>query len=177
MTLALGPLRAALLLVEPFGDVVDEDVAGDVTGRVLARDVAAGRADHDAELHLPVAVARIPRQHDGIVRPGEAGQRLHEHDGLGRDGEVRFDRVVAIVEADRDDLADPGDGHAEARTARDERQRRDIDRGHRGERVRRDVGDERGEVADASGPVDEPGLLGAARAITAELHAGSLSRA
>ena len=54
--------------------------------------------------------------------PAERARRLDEHDRLLRDRQVRFRGVVGVVEADRDELADPRDRHAEARRAVDERQ-------------------------------------------------------
>src|SRR4051812_19318784 len=45
--LALGPLAAALDLELPLGDVVADAVAGDDVERVLLREIAGARADHD----------------------------------------------------------------------------------------------------------------------------------
>ncbi len=112
MPLPLRPLRAALLLVEPLRHVVDQHIAREMIQRLGAVDIAAGLADDDAQLDFPVAMRRALGQHHVVVRAGQARQRLHEHHWLGRDRQVRFDRVVTIVEADRDDLADPLQRHA-----------------------------------------------------------------
>ena len=78
--------------------------------------------------------------------------------------------MVAVVEPDRDDLADPGDRHAVARRSLDHRQRCDIG----GERLRqrrdRQVGDHAREVAERTVGVDDTGLFLAGLAIAAELH-------
>src|SRR5579864_9663199 len=83
--LAFGPLPGALDLKHPLGDVVGEAIAGDRVERLVLRQVAGAAADDDAELHLPVELRRILRDHGVVVRPADAARRLVEDDRLLRD--------------------------------------------------------------------------------------------
>src|SRR5436305_1580631 len=69
--LALVPLPAPLELVLAFRDVVDDAVARDMRQRIGLGDVARLAADHDTELHLPVGLHRVLRQHDRVVAADE----------------------------------------------------------------------------------------------------------
>src|SRR5207253_5976189 len=57
-----------------------------------------------------------------VVRPADAGRHLVEDDRLFRNRRAGLGRVVGIVEADGDEVADPADAGAEPRIAANERQ-------------------------------------------------------
>ena len=69
------------------------------------RDPVGAPADHDGDLALVVGARLLARDHDLVVRPGDRGRVHREDDGHLGDGEVGLDRVRAVVEADREDLA------------------------------------------------------------------------
>ncbi len=124
---ALGaqPLAVALLalaeglrvaLPVPGADVVDDDVARDVVGRLLGRDPPSGPADHDAELHLEVQGTRafgtdhgLPVADDGV---GELGE---QHGPVGRRPAPLL-CVIPVVEAHAHDLAGLDLVHRRGRT-------------------------------------------------------------
>ena len=173
--LTLGPLTAALDLPFTLGDVVGEDVAGDVAKGVRLGDILRRPPDHDAELDLPVQLLRFLRDDHRAGGAGQRAGRLHEDDRLLRDRVARLSRVVAVVQPDRHDLPNAHEGRAHARRTLNLRQRRRIDLAQAiqpvgPDRRRRQVGDDRGEIADRSRTVEHAGLFGPGRAVAQELH-------
>src|SRR4026209_293166 len=97
--------RTAQKLSKPFAraqiarrDVVQARVAQDMLARALGSDVTTALLDHDGELGLVVHPLHLRRKDDGIIGPGERGERLQEDDRLGGDGEVLLLGVIAVVE-------------------------------------------------------------------------------
>ncbi len=175
--LALVPLRAAFELVFALGDVVGDAVAGDVLERALDGNVPRDRTDDDRQFDFPVGLERARRQQDRVARTADAGGGLHEEDRFARDRHAGFPGVVAVVEADADDLADAGERHAEARIAFHARQRFRRDAAQAVQPLRRECRlvdglDGRRQVAQLALAVDEAGLFAAIRAIAYELHRG-----
>src|SRR5262249_34929008 len=148
---------------------------------LLLGEVAGARADDDAELDLVVELARVPRDDGGVVRPADAGRRLVEDDRLLGDRHAGLGRVVGVVEADGDEVADTADAGAAAPIALDDRQpaagRRLLHRGEplRRERVTGEIGDDLGEIADAPVGVQNPGFFAARWAKAQQLHDDLLS--
>jgi hypothetical protein len=172
MALALRPLRTALLLVEAFRHVIGQHVTGDVREGVLLRNIARGLAHDEAQLDFPVRMGRPLGQHHEIIGPGQAGDGLHEHHRLGRDGQVRFDGMVAIVETNGHDLADALDRYAIAHITFHHGQALDIHASDLGDGVDGDVGNMGRQVADLAVGVDQAGLFSALGAVTNEFHVG-----
>src|SRR4029079_5651182 len=83
--LALRPLSRAFELKNAFGDIVRKTVTGDKVKRLVLRDVARALADHDAELDLPVELARSLRDDGIVIGAADAGRRFVEDDRLDRD--------------------------------------------------------------------------------------------
>src|SRR5690606_30656452 len=94
MALALHPLSATLRLKFPLGNIVHDAVAGHIVERLFFRDVLGLLADDEGQFDLPVGLARVARNLDGIVRPDDATRRLHENHGLAGYREIRFRSVV-----------------------------------------------------------------------------------
>jgi len=88
--------------------------------------------------------------------PWDAGDGLVEHERVLWDRHPRLGGVLAVVEADRDELAYAGYRGADTRVCGHDRHLLEVDRRDgaqllRGEPVRRDVRNEKGKVAlDAS---------------------------
>ncbi len=61
---------------------------------------------------------RLARQNHGVVGPADRGGRLHEDDRLARDRLVGFLGMIAVVQADRDELADVAHRRPETGAAR-----------------------------------------------------------
>ncbi|PAV66636.1 hypothetical protein WR25_23081 [Diploscapter pachys] len=167
--LALVPLAAEFLLERALRHVVGEHITGDMIERIRLFDIAAGLADHDAQFDLPIGLLRILGDHHRIVRPRQARDRLGEEDRLGRRFQTRLLGVVGIVEADRDELADPGDGHAVARAPLDQRQAGGIECREARQRLGRHlggrhIGDHARQITDAAVRIDQAGLFGTAGA-------------
>ena len=112
--LALGPLPAAFDLEGPFADVVDHGESGDGGVGLLDRvEIAGPAADDDAQLDLPVGFRRAARDADVVVRADQRVRRLGEQDRLIRDRRPGLGGVVAVVQADAQDLVRPGDRGAD----------------------------------------------------------------
>src|SRR5262249_9065846 len=77
------------------------------------RDVLPGAADHDDEFRLVIDLLGDLRDLDRVAVGDEGVGELAEHDGFGGDGLAALDGVVAVVEADAEDLAGGGDGRGE----------------------------------------------------------------
>src|SRR5215468_808171 len=93
--LALVPLAAAALdLEDALGHIVAKEIAGNGVLRLVACEITCALADDDAELDLPVELARLARDDGVIVRTADAGWRLVENDRLFRNGHAGFRRVV-----------------------------------------------------------------------------------
>ncbi|MCY1369401.1 hypothetical protein D9M69_564390 [compost metagenome] len=140
------------------------------------RDVACLRADDHAEFDFPVGLDRALGQHHRVVRALDAAGGLHEDDGLLGHRQARFGRVVGVVQADGDELADVGHGAAEARLALDQRQLVELGLAQLGEGgiaelVGTDVLDDGAQVAQLAFVVDEAGLFFAGVAVADEFHA------
>ena len=111
---ALGPLPAAFGLKGAFADVVDHGVSGDGGVGLLDRvEIAGPPADHDAQLDLPVGFRRAARDPYVVVRADQRVRRLGEQDRLIGDRRPGLGRVVAVVQADAQDLVRPGDRGAD----------------------------------------------------------------
>src|SRR6476659_3214190 len=83
---ALVPLAArALDLEHALGHVVRHEIAGDGVLGLAALEVARALADDDAELDLPVELARLARDDGVVVGAADARRRLVEDDRLLRD--------------------------------------------------------------------------------------------
>ena len=104
---AFDPLTAALELPGAFAVVVVEDIAGDMSHGIGLGDGAGGFSDHHGQLNFPVGFFRSGGNDESIVRAGEGGGGFEENDGFGGDGHAAFLRMVAVIEADADDLAGP----------------------------------------------------------------------
>src|SRR5262245_27269300 len=177
--LAFDPLSGPLDLEHALAHVVGQAVSGDHVERLVLRQVARALADNDAELHLPVELARPLRDDRVVVRPADAGGHLVEDDRLLGDRHAGLGRVVGIVEPDGDEIADPADAGAEAGIAVHQRQLRDrrladFRQALGRQRLPRDVRHQLGEIADPPLGIDNSGLLAAARAEANQLH-GALS--
>ena len=140
--------------------------------------VACARADDHAELRLPVGLLRALRQHDGVIRPGDRGGRLHEDDRLLRRASSRLQCVIAVVEADPDDLADRYQAGTETRTARHLGKTRGIEPAQFGQPRRRqnsrcEVIHLAGQVTDDPVPIQQSRLLLSGTAIAQQLHVNS----
>ena len=61
-------------------------------------------ADHDDEFRLVIDLLRDLRQLDRLAVGDERVRELAEHDRLSGDGLAAFDGVVAVVQADAEDL-------------------------------------------------------------------------
>jgi hypothetical protein len=119
--LALVPLTAALELELPLRHVVRHRVSGNVADRLLGGGgVPHLRPDHDPQLDLPVGLRRTPRDAHLVVGTHEGHRILQEHDGFRGEVGPRLGRVVAVVEADADDLPGSCDrgAHPEAHRIR-----------------------------------------------------------
>ena len=107
--LAQRELAARLPLPVAHRAVVEAGVAGDHAERLLLRHVAALLADHDGELGLPVELVGVARpRHLAVVRHQRVVEAA-EHDRIGRDRAAGLLGVLAVVEADAQDLARVGD--------------------------------------------------------------------
>ena len=178
--LALVPRTAALQLERALGNVVDDAIAGDMRQRVFLGDVAAGRADDDAELDLPVGLFRPARDLDIVVRTLDRAGPFAEHDRLGGERHVALGGVVRIVQADADELAGARDARPDPRGAFDLGQARQVERGDRRETLGReqvasDVAKLGGQRADDAVLIEDAGLFLAARAVTKKFHLMILS--
>ena len=72
-------------------------------------EVARAPPDHDAELDLPVELRRAARLTDRIVRPDQRVRALGEQDGFCGYVLPGLRGMVAVVEADAQDLVRPRD--------------------------------------------------------------------
>src|SRR5262245_15486060 len=177
--LAFDPLSGPLDLEHALGHVIGQTVPGHHVERLVLRQVARALADDDAELHLPVELARPLGDDRVVVRPADAGGHLVEDDRLLGDRHAGLGRVVGIVEPDGDEIADPADAGAETGIAVHQRQLRDwrladLRQALGRQRLPRDVRHHLGEIADPPLGIDNSGLLAAAWAEANQLH-GALS--
>ncbi len=95
--------------------VVDDRVTGHVVERALARHEAGGAADDDAELDFPVELLRSARPQDRLAGIEDGGVPLREDGWLLGNRLAGLLGVVAVVEADADELAGIGDGRMQPR--------------------------------------------------------------
>ena len=104
--LADEPLGRALLR-RAAAQVVAAGIAEDMVHGLLLADAPGLFPDHDDQLRL-IVVAVLPRRQRDLrpVRRQRVGEFAEEHDGFG-DGQPRAQRVLAVVEADADDLVRP----------------------------------------------------------------------
>ena len=106
--LAVGELEV------PRGHVVETEVAGHRLERGLDRSTADAFADDDAELRLVVDLVRHGRDHDRLAGPDQGIRPLREQQRRGGQLRPLFLRMVAVVQADADDLLGPIDGESHA---------------------------------------------------------------
>src|SRR6185295_8266441 len=173
--LALVPGAAALDLEFALGDVVADEVAGDIVERLLLRHIARRAADGDGQFDLPVGLLRVLGNGDGVVGAGDRTDSLREDNGfLGR-CRARFGGVIGIVEADGDDLADARDRRTKALLPAHHRQALDLQPAQRleaGRRQRRavDLLQLLAEVAQLAVAVDQARLFLPGPAIAHQFH-------
>src|SRR5450755_4387692 len=113
--LPLGPLAEPFELERALRIVVVQDEARHVVQRRLELDIFGALADHQRQLHLPVGLVATLREHQVVVRSGDRARRLEEDDRFAGEGGAAFARVVAIVEADADQLRRSRDRGSETR--------------------------------------------------------------
>jgi hypothetical protein len=157
---------------------ITQAVARDVLQGAILGDVDAALADDHGQLDLPVHVAAVGQHADRIVGSGEAAGRLEEGDrALGRLG-AGLGGMVAVVQADADDLADPVERHAQAGRPLDMAEAAGVERlqtldfaGRHGRGI--DAADVAGQVTQLAVGIDQAGAFGAGFAITDEFHGGA----
>ena len=94
-----------LELRAPAGDIVHAGNATNRRERVVQRGAVGALPDDDGKLALEIGARLLARNHDRLAMTNQAGGELGEHNGNRRDIEFRLLRVVAVIEADCDDLA------------------------------------------------------------------------
>ena len=85
-------------------DVVADHAAGDVLHRPVSVNVFAAATDRDHHFRLIIDFLTDGRQLDRIAVRDDARREFAEQDRLVGNGRVALDRVIAIVEAEADDL-------------------------------------------------------------------------
>ena len=106
---ALAPEPLAVSALQVAGaDVVRARVAADDRERRVHADPPRALADDDDELRFGVHVRGLGREDDRVVGPPQRVGELPEEERLARRLGALLDRVVAVVEADADDLAGLG---------------------------------------------------------------------
>ncbi len=173
------PLAALFELIGALGHVVDQAIPGHVFERIGLAHKARLAPDDHAEFDFPIELVRAGRAQHRIVRAADAGRPLVEHNGRGRDGHARLVGMVAVVQADGDELADADEGHAQPRLAAHQRQTFSVDAAQRlrsAEHAGVDLVDDAAEAAQAALRVDQAGLLLAVAAVADELHNELLQR-
>src|SRR5271166_171559 len=135
--LALDPLSAAVGLPVALRHVVGETIAGDVRKRVLTADALRFDADDEGQLYLPIHRLGTLRLHNIVVWALDAGDRLIKHQRVLGNRHARFSGVLAVVKADRDELARAANGGANSRTFRHSRHLFEVDGRNRTQLVRR----------------------------------------
>ena len=118
-------------------------------------DVFRALADDDAEFDLPIELGRAARLFHRIVRAADRGDGLQKDDRLGRKRHADFGGVVAVVQADRDELRRRRHRRAKPHAVGHARQARRIDRCNPrqafvGKHVAGNVLHMRGQVADVA---------------------------
>src|SRR5437870_1945933 len=169
--LALRRGAAVLHLKSPLRYVVHQTVRRDVAERVGLVDVARVAPDHRAEFHLIVKLHRVARAHDGIVGSADRARRLDEEQRLLGQLQAHLERVIGVVEADGDHLADPRQRASKPRAAAHCWQPREVEppqtpERRRRERGRREVCDDPRQIAQTAVRVDQAGPLGAGAAVS-----------
>ena len=128
-----------------------------------------------AELRLPVALITALRQYHVVVRPDDCGGGLHEKNRLLGNRRAGLFGMIAVVEADAHELADPCYRRTEARIAIDRRQARGIEpcqgcQAFGGERSAVDVRHVGGQIPHRPSIVEQARLLGARGPVTQQFH-------
>ena len=117
--LAHHPLLARLVeLPVACRDVVADGVAGDVLHRPIAGDVPPPLADDDHQLGLVIDLGAHLGQDDLGPRADQGRCVFAEDDRLGGDRHAALGGVVAIVQAQADDLGRVGDRRQQGRARR-----------------------------------------------------------
>src|SRR5260221_1233530 len=111
--LAVAPLTAPLDLPTPLGHVVDHDVTGNAIACLVIVDARGGAAHDNPELDLPVGIDRARRQENVLAGSANRRSRFKENHGLGRDWQVGFRRMLAIIQPNSDDFLDVGKWRAD----------------------------------------------------------------
>jgi hypothetical protein len=132
--------------------------------RVGLGDVFGAGADDGGDFDFPVELGRAARLFDRVVRAAQLRVGLQEEDRLGRDRIAGFLGMVDIVQADRDEFRDAGDGAPNARLAVDGGKLGGVEAGELGQRGRRiglavEVLHMRGQVAQLARFIDQAGLF------------------
>src|SRR5262249_41507475 len=108
--LADHPLLAFLLELPVAGrDVVTDRVAGDVANGVCRLEVPPALADDDYQLGLEIDFLAPRRQHNIFAVADQRRRVLAEEDRLLGYGGAAFDGVVAVVQAETNNLGRVGD--------------------------------------------------------------------
>lgn len=109
------PLRRVLQLEFPLRYVVADRVPGDHGPRgIRSVQVARPAADDDREFDLPVGLHRSTGDQHLVVRADDRARVLHEHHRTRGNRRAGLGGVIAVVQADADDLAGAGDGRPDA---------------------------------------------------------------
>ena len=172
----------AVVLELALRHVVADAIARDMGERLRFADVACARADHDREFDLPVGLFRVLRDDDVVVRPDDAGGGLVEQQGLLGDRHAGLGRVVGIIEADGDEIADLAEARADPGRSAHRRQGLRLDFGEprksaRSEHVGVDIRHHVAQIPQFSILVDQGRLLLARPAISRQFHKPSQSKA
>ena len=94
--------------------VIENGVAEHVLAPALFGNVAASPADHHGQLRLVIGLGGVLRKHDGMAVPGHRRRKLGEDRGHHGNRHFRFLGVIAVVQADADDLGRPGNRRSQA---------------------------------------------------------------
>src|SRR5262249_10409046 len=176
--LALHPLTGALDLEHALGDVIGQAIPGDRVHGLALGEIARALADDDAELHLPVELAGLLRDHGVVIGPADAGGHLVEDDRLLGQFQAGFGGMIGIVQADGDEVADFPDAWADAHALPPRGQLLDVRLANPGQargakRLACDVRDHLRQVPDPALGIDDTGFFTAGRAEADELHGRS----
>src|SRR3569833_2726351 len=129
--LALVPGTAALQLEFALRNIVHDNITGYVIESCAFLYIPSGGAYDDTQLHFPVRLSGVLREHHRVVRALQATHRLGEDHGLFGNRHTRFLRMIDVVESDRNEFSGSGERQAAPGSARNQRQRRWVDRRQR----------------------------------------------
>ncbi len=124
VALGLDPFAGAALLQAPLRHVVADAIAGDESKRVRLRHLLRRAADDESELDLEIHALPIGRHQDRVIRAGNAGGRLGEHDRHLGNRHPGLGGVIPVIETDAEEFRHVRDWRSYARRALHERQAR-----------------------------------------------------